>query len=53
MGSDQLARAVIDGDEQIGAALTGHDRLDHVASTHLIYTVGHDLPMRNLRPCGR
>src|SRR6056297_2917104 len=42
MGADELARAMIDRDEDIGAPLTSGDRLGHVGAPDLVDPVGDD-----------
>ena len=40
MSTDELARAMIHGDEHIGAPLTSGDRLGHICPPHLVDPVG-------------
>jgi hypothetical protein len=40
MGSDEFARAVIDGDEDIGPSLIRRDGLGHIRPPDLIYALG-------------
>jgi hypothetical protein len=46
MGADEFARAMIERDEDIGAAFPGRDRLGHVR--HLIDPSGHDLAVMGM-----
>lgn len=56
--ADELARAGVNGDEDIGAALGRGDRLRHVRAPDLVHPLRHDRPVMGVRepwrwPVGR